>query len=94
MDDELIAKLHEASKDLDIPEEDFEDILASVLNYQRRSGVYISDEELYERVLTALTTYDYDDNKGYKDLDDEFLNNKKDVRDYFDEYDHDQRKRI
>lgn len=94
MDDELIAKLHEASQDLDIPEEDFEDILASALNYQRRSGVYISDEELYERVLTALTTYDYDDNKGYKDLDDEFLNNKKDVRDYFDEYDHDQRKRI
>ena len=59
MEKEIIIKLNEIRKDLDISEDDFIDIMVEALNRRLKSSIVISDELLCEIIISALSEYDY-----------------------------------
>lgn len=60
MDKELVLKLNEIREEMEIPITDFIDILVQAENRRDKSTIYISDEMLYDIILTTLQEYDYD----------------------------------
>ncbi len=62
MEKELLKELNKIRKELGIPEEDYLKIMALAKMHAKRSKVKISDEMVYEIVLEALSSYDYNDN--------------------------------
>ena len=65
MEKELIIKLNNIRKELEIPEEDFIKIVSLAIKRRDNSKIYISDELLYEIIIEALTNYDYEDMDDY-----------------------------
>lgn len=59
MEKELLERLLEVREELEIPMEDYTDILAAAFLRRKESTAKISDELLYEIILTCLTDYDY-----------------------------------
>lgn len=65
MEKDLIIKLNNIRKELEIPEEDFIKIVSLAIKRRDNSKIYISDELLYEIIIEALTNYDYEDMDDY-----------------------------
>ncbi len=60
MEKELIIELNEIRKELEIPMDDFIKIIALAVMHRNNSKAKISDEMLYEIIISALTSYDYE----------------------------------
>ena len=60
MNRELVLKLNEIREELEMPITDFIDILAKAEKRRDNSPLNITDEMLYEIILTTLQEYDYD----------------------------------
>ena len=60
MEKELLIKLNEVRKELEIPKDDFIKIIALANRRRSKSKLEISDEMLYEIILDSLASYDYD----------------------------------
>ena len=59
MEKELLEKLNETRENLDIPKEDYKEIVLAAMRRRKNSTSHISDELLYEIILTALAEYDH-----------------------------------
>ena len=70
MDKELLKRLNEIRKELDISKEDFVNVLLKISNYQKECIMHISDEQLYLLIENILFTVDNIEveNKGFKSL--------------------------
>lgn len=70
MDKELLKRLNEIRKELDISKEDFVNVLLKISNYQKECIMHISDEQLYlliENILFNVDNIEVE-NKGFKSL--------------------------
>ena len=65
MERELIIRLNDIRKELEISEDDFIKIVSLAIKRRENSKIYISDELLYEIIIEALTNYDYEDMDDY-----------------------------
>jgi len=63
---DLIINLNEIRKELEIPMDDFIRIIAIAIMHRRRSKIKISDEMLYEIIISSLSDYDYIDNNKFE----------------------------
>ena len=60
MEKDLVLKLNEVRKELEINEKDFIKIVSLATIRRNKSNIVISDEMLYEIILGAMTSYDYE----------------------------------
>ena len=65
MNKELVLKLNEIREEIEMPITDFIDILAKAEKRRDDSPLNISDEMLYEVILTTLQDYDLEDEDIY-----------------------------
>ena len=58
MEEELMEQLRNIAGQLEIPEDDFDEIVRLAKIGQKASTIYISNEQLYQIILNALMNYD------------------------------------